>query len=91
MLAGERGGAVDDAGDDDALPLLGRFDRRLATASAVIQKTPGSCSSACSIPAACMNSVFTGPGQTAVTVTPVPFSSSCTASLRLSTKAFVAA
>ena len=38
-----------------------------------------------------MNSVFTGPGQTAVSVTPVPLSSSWTASLRLRTNAFVAA
>ena len=36
------------------------------------------------------NSVRTGPGQNAITVTPVPLSSAATASLKLSTKALVA-
>ena len=36
------------------------------------------------------NSVRTGPGQTAHTVTPVPRISSCSASLNESTNAFVA-
>ncbi len=37
------------------------------------------------------NSVLTGPGQTAVTVTPVPSVSACTASAKLSANAFAAA
>jgi hypothetical protein len=42
-------------------------------------------------PAASMNSVATGPGQSAVIVTPVFLSSSDTDSLKLSTNDFVAA
>ena len=91
MLAGERAGAVEEAGDDARFPLSAASTAAFATASDDIQKTSGSWSSACAMPATCVNSVLTGPGQTAVRVTPVPFSSSCTASLRLSTNALVAA
>ena len=73
------------------LPFSAASTAALATSSADIQTKPGVLSSACSNPAACVNSVLTGPGQTAVRVTPVPLSSSWTASLRLSTNAFVAA
>jgi hypothetical protein len=41
-------------------------------------------------PPASTNSVATGPGQSAVMVTPVPFSSAAVASLKWSTNAFVA-
>ena len=73
------------------LPLSAASTAAFATPSAEVQKTPGTWSSAASRPATSMNSVFTGPGQTAVTVTPVPLSSWCEASLRLSTNALVAA
>ena len=43
-----------------------------------------------SIEAACSNPVAVGPGQKAVTVTPVPFTSSETASEKLRTNSFVA-
>ena len=43
-----------------------------------------------SMPARCWNSVRVKPGHSTMQLTPVPFSSSCTAWLRLETKAFVA-
>ena len=64
----------------------------LATSSPSVQKKSGVRSSAPSMPATPRRTPSSpGPGQTAVTVTPLPPSSSCTASLRLSTNALVAA
>ena len=90
MLAGDRPRAVEEAGDDRPLAVVGRLDRRLATDSADSQNIPVA-EPRLERPATSMNSVLTGPGQTAVSVTPVPLSSSWTASLRLRTNAFVAA
>ena len=61
-----------------------------ATFSASSQRWSGIRSSAPPKPPCSPNSVRTGPGHTDVTVTPVPRISSCSASLRLSTNAFVA-
>jgi hypothetical protein len=62
----------------------------LATSSALDQMKDGPGDSFLKPPAS-RNSVATGPGQSAVIVTPVPLSSADTASLKLRTKAFVAA
>src|SRR5581483_4684128 len=62
----------------------------LAISSADIQTAPGVRSSTPPIPADSMNSVRTGPGQTAVTVTPDPRSSVRIASLKERTNALVA-
>src|SRR3954468_20967003 len=60
-----------------------------ATSSALAQNASGKASSPSSATSA--NSVFTGPGQSAVTETPEPLSSACRDSVKLSTNAFVAA
>ena len=54
-------------------------------------QTPGSSTSPSSMPATRLNSVFVGPGQRAVAVTPVPRRSVCSASVKFRTNAFVAA
>ena len=61
-----------------------------ATSAAVDQMNDGPGVSSLKPPAS-VNSVVTGPGQSAVIVTPVPFSSAETPSVKLSTNAFVAA
>jgi len=59
--------------------------------SADIQTAPGVRSSTPPTPATSVNSVFTGPGQTAVTVTPEPRSSVRIASLKERTNDLLAA
>ena len=90
VLSGERAGAVEEAGTIARFPPR-RLDRRLRHVRRRHPEDARHLILGGSRPATSMNSVFTGPGQTAVRVTPVPWSSSCTASLRLSTNAFVAA
>ena len=73
------------------LPLSAPSIPALATSSAVDQMNEGPGVLSFLKPPASRNSVATGPGQSAVIVTPVPFSSADTASLKLRTNAFVAA
>ena len=71
VLAGDRAGAVEEPRDHHPTPLLARpRSAARATSSTGVQTKPGTRSSEFAIPATSANSVFTGPGQTTVTVTP---------------------
>jgi hypothetical protein len=61
-----------------------------ATASALCHRNPGALDSSPCISATATNSVFVGPGHTAVHETPVPSRSVCSASEKASTNALVA-
>src|ERR1700758_2627482 len=69
-------------------PLAAAAIASLTTRSASVQMKDGK--RIRSLFATFWNSVRTGPGQNAITVTPVPRSSAATASLKLSTNALVA-
>ena len=68
-------------GTTTRLPLSAPSTAARATKSTSVQNISGRLSSAPPTPATSTNSVFTGPGQSAVTVTPLPLSSAWVASL----------
>lgn len=91
MLAEDRLGAVERSGTTTRLSRPAPSSAATAISSGVIQIASGVVSSTPLIPAVSLNSVRTGPGQTAVTVTPVPRASVRIASLNESTNALLAA
>lgn len=90
MLPPERGDPVVRTGDGDPVAALDGGQRVAGDLLRRRQSGPGMRSSAPPNPPISPNSVRTGPGQTAVTVTPVSRSSSWRASVNESTNALLA-